>query len=90
MEAKWIYHNGIRVLALVVNNKDSYTLCENCGNKNYNHPRLAPKEDESWCGDCNDEHHKQNMNNIEIAMWTIFQMERNRAVVVVNEWNENE
>jgi len=90
MEVKWIYHNGIRVLALVVNKDDPYGICENCGNKYYSHPRLAPKEDEEWCGDCNDLIHKKNMSDAELGMWTIYQMERNRAIVVVKEFDENE
>ena len=65
MEVKWIYHNGIRVLALVVNKDDPYAICENCGKKHYSHPRLAVKEDKDWCGDCNDEYFLIESNKFE-------------------------
>jgi|TARA_B100001094_G_C18084947_1_gene747241 hypothetical protein len=90
MEVKWIYHNGIRVLALVVNDNDPYEFCENCGKKHYSHPKLAIKEDKDWCGDCNDEYFKKHMSDAELGMWTIYEMERNRAVVVVRELDVNE
>ena len=50
MEIKWIYHNGIRILALVVNDNDPHGFCENCGKKHYSHPKLAVKEDKDGAG----------------------------------------
>lgn len=90
MEIKWITHQGIRVLALLVDDNDPYYICENCGNKSYAHPKLATKEDAEWCGDCNDAHFKKHMSEAEIGMWSIWQMQRNKAILIVKNSEESD
>ena len=74
--------DGVLVRALVVDRNDEYQDCENCGAPSYNHPDLA-KKDKDWCLDCNDTVLVSEMNDIELARWTLDQMNAGKIVIVV-------
>jgi hypothetical protein len=88
MKIEMVPIDGILTRALVVNNDTPYTLCENCGKKPvYSHPLLI-RNDDDWCLFCDDEYHRSDMTENELAIWTLKQMAKGKAIVVIKEREE--
>jgi len=83
MKIKMVPVKGMLLRALIVDKATPSAPCENCGKPMYDHELLA-KTSKDWCMACDDEYHRGNMSEEELAKWTMEKMVEGLAVIVVS------
>lgn len=84
MRIQMIELHGMATRCLVIEKGDASFLCENCGVPTYSHELLA-KEDPDWCMNCNDKEFRFDWGDDEMFVWTMEQMAKGKAVVVLKD-----
>tara|TARA_R110000744_G_scaffold174803_1_gene293579 strand:+ start:187 stop:468 length:282 start_codon:yes stop_codon:yes gene_type:complete len=87
MRIEMIELHGMTTRCLVIEKYDASILCENCGAITYNHKLLA-KEDNDWCMNCNDKEFRYDWDDDEMFVWTVSQMAKGKAVVILKDNDE--
>ena len=82
MKVEMVNFEGMLTRAIVVQDDDECSPCENCGQDNYNHELLWKKEEE-WCLDCNDTEFLSHFSDAERMQWMVNQMMMGNAVIVI-------
>tara|TARA_Y100000593_G_C4315116_1_gene340466 strand:- start:2175 stop:2432 length:258 start_codon:yes stop_codon:yes gene_type:complete len=82
MKVKKMVVGGVLQKVLIVDEDDVPGKCENCAKPFYNHPMLA-KEDDEWCINCCDAHHRPGWNELQIGQWSMEQIANGKIICVV-------